>query len=92
MTERVIKTRANGMWAEPVAVEPRHEPERASLAVQTEMNALAQIVHGFESMTPDGRGRTLRYLLDRYGVTWPDAPPGLEPYRRPAAPRPSEHQ
>lgn len=61
------------------------ESERTSLAVQTEMNALAQIVGGFEAMDPDARARTLRYLTDRYEGRYTTGT------TRPAAPRPSEH-
>jgi hypothetical protein len=71
----------------PLLVPPRRElsdAERASIAVQTEMNALSQIVGGFEAMDPEARGRTLRYLADRYGQR-PDK------VMRPAALRPSEH-
>lgn len=49
-----------------------------------EMEALAAIVRGFESMPVEARGRTLRYLADRYG----DAP--IRPMRPPVTPRPSE--
>lgn len=57
-----------------------HEPEPDD----AEMEALASIVAGFEAMPTEARGRTLRYLVDRYEGRY------TTNSRPPAAARPSE--